>query len=31
MDEVIIALNFWLIAAELILIVYAIVNWSDLK
>lgn len=31
MDEIIIALNFWLIAAEIILIVYAIVDWHNLE
>lgn len=31
MDELIIALNFWLIAFETILIIYAIVDWHNLE
>jgi hypothetical protein len=31
MNEVVIALNFWIGAAETILIIYAIVDWGNLK
>lgn len=31
MDELVIALNFWIIAAETVLIIYAIVDWHNLK